>query len=48
MDPCFIDAIDGLMFFRISEIPESTINPVLEEIAEQMRMENEKNAAENQ
>ena len=48
VDPSFNDAIDGLMYIRISEIPESTINPVLEEIAEQMRMENEKNAAENQ
>ncbi|MHA6697324.1 lysophospholipid acyltransferase family protein [Chryseobacterium sp. A321] len=48
VDPSFNDAIDGLMYIRISEIPESTINPVLEEIAEQMRMENEKNASENQ
>jgi len=48
VDPSFNDAIDGLMYIRISEIPESTINPVLEEIAEQMRLESEINTAENQ
>lgn len=36
VDPSFNDAIDGLMYIRISDIPESTINPVLEEIAEKM------------
>ncbi len=41
VDPNFNDAIDGLMYIRISELPESTIKPVLEEMSEQMRKEEE-------
>lgn len=47
VDPSFNDAIDGLMYIRISDLPESTIKPVLEQMSEQMRKE-ENNAAENQ
>lgn len=47
VDPSFNDAIDGLMYIRISELPESTIKPVLEEMSEQIRRE-ENNPAENQ
>ncbi len=43
VDPGFNDAIDGLMYIRISDLPESTINPVLEELSEQMRREEENN-----
>lgn len=32
VDPKFNDAIDGLMYIRISDLPESTIKPVLEEL----------------
>lgn len=32
VDPEFNDAIDGLMYIRISDIPEDTIKPVMEEI----------------
>lgn len=39
VDPKFNDAIDGLMYLRISEIPESTIKPVLEELQEQLEQE---------
>lgn len=39
VDPSFNDAIDGLMYIRISDIPESTIKPVLEELSEQIRKE---------
>lgn len=38
VDPKFNDAIDGLMYIRISELPESTIKPVLEEL--QAELEN--------
>ena len=31
VDPMFNNAIDGLMYIRISEIPESTVKPVMEE-----------------
>lgn len=33
VDPSFSDAIDGLMYIRISDLPESTIKPVLEELS---------------
>jgi hypothetical protein len=41
VDPSFNDAIDGLMYIRISDLPESTIKPVLEEMSEQLRNEQE-------
>lgn len=47
VDPGFNDAIDGLMYIRISELPESTIKPVLEEMSEQIRKE-ENNETDNQ
>lgn len=47
VDPSFNDAIDGLMYIRISELPESTIKPVLEEMSEQIRRE-ENNGVDNQ
>jgi putative hemolysin len=48
VDPNFNDAIDGLMYIRISDLPENTIKPVLEEMSEQIRREQENNLAENQ
>lgn len=48
VDPNFNDAIDGLMYIRISDLPESTIKPVLEEMSEQIRREQENNSTENQ
>mgnify|MGYP003583098907 FL=1 len=47
VDPSFNDAIDGLMYIRISELPESTIKPVLEEMSEQIQKE-ENNHVDNQ
>lgn len=37
VDPNFNDAVDGLMYIRISDLPESTITPVLEEMAKQYK-----------
>ncbi|MDO5614904.1 MAG: lysophospholipid acyltransferase family protein [Cruoricaptor ignavus] len=48
VDPSFNDAIDGLMYIRISDLPESTIKPVLEEMSEQIRKEQENNQSDNQ
>ncbi|MCC2590209.1 lysophospholipid acyltransferase family protein [Chryseobacterium sp. MFBS3-17] len=48
VDPNFNDAIDGLMYIRISDLPESTIKPVLEELSEEIRKEQENNKVENQ
>jgi putative hemolysin len=31
VDPLFNDAIDGLMYIRIEDLPESTVRPVMEE-----------------
>lgn len=39
VDPNFNDAIDGLMYIRISDLPESTIKPVLDELSEQLNKE---------
>jgi hypothetical protein len=47
VDPNFNDAIDGLMYIRMSEIPESTLKPVLDEISEQIRREQENNPSDN-
>lgn len=47
VDPSFNDAIDGLMYIRISELPEGTIKPVLEEMSEQIQKE-ENNHVDNQ
>lgn len=32
VDPLFNDAVDGLMYIRISDLPESTVKPVMEEL----------------
>lgn len=37
VDPNFNDAIDGLMYIRISELPEDTVRPVLEELSVQLK-----------
>ncbi len=45
VDPKFNDAIDGLMYIRISDLPDSTVKPVLEDIqAELERKINEAKA----
>jgi len=36
VDPNFNDAIDGLMYIRVSDIPDSTVQPVLEDIQEEL------------
>ncbi|QCX53547.1 lysophospholipid acyltransferase family protein [Elizabethkingia sp. JS20170427COW] len=48
VDPNFNDAIDGLMYIRISDIPESTIKPVLEEMSEFYKAFNENNQLDTQ
>ena len=34
VDPKFNNAIDGLMYIKISELPEKTVKPVMEELKE--------------
>jgi hypothetical protein len=31
VDPKFNNAIDGLMYIKVADIPESTVKPVMEE-----------------
>jgi len=49
VDPKFNDAIDGLMYIRISDLPESTVKPVLEEFQAELmkKLENENKNGEN-
>jgi putative hemolysin len=41
VDPSFNDAIDGLMYIRISDLPDETTQPVLEEMAKIFESENQ-------
>ncbi|MBC7495515.1 MAG: glycerol acyltransferase, partial [Flavobacterium sp.] len=36
VDPLFNNAIDGLMYIRISDIPDSTMKPVMEEFQKEL------------
>ncbi|MGY5846198.1 GNAT family N-acyltransferase [Salegentibacter sp. HM20] len=36
VDPLFNDAIDGLMYIRIADLPESTVKPVMEEFQKEL------------
>jgi len=43
VDPKFNNAVDGLMYIRISDIPESTVKPVMEEFQKELEKQaNEK------
>jgi len=36
VDPLFNDAVDGLMYIRISDLPESTVKPVMEDLQKEL------------
>lgn len=36
VDPKFNDAVDGLMYIRISNLPKSTVKPVFDELQAEM------------
>jgi hypothetical protein len=36
VDPLFNNAVDGLMYIRIADLPESTVKPVMEEFQSEM------------
>lgn len=40
VDPLFNDAVDGLMYIRIADLPESTVKPVMEEFQKELEMRN--------
>jgi hypothetical protein len=37
VDPLFNNAVDGLMYIRIADIPESTMKPVMEEFQAELK-----------
>ncbi|MDR6300037.1 lysophospholipid acyltransferase family protein [Mesonia maritima] len=45
VDPLFNNSVDGLMYIRIADLPESTVKPVMEEFQEELerKMENNEN-----
>ncbi|MBP9601716.1 MAG: lysophospholipid acyltransferase family protein [Lutibacter sp.] len=45
VDPKFNNSVDGLMYIRVADIPESTVKPVMEEYQAELesRLENETN-----
>ncbi len=47
VDPKFNNAIDGLMYIRVSDIPESTVKPVMEEFQAELerKLNHEKNGS---
>ena len=48
VDPKFNNAVDGLMYIKVSDIPESTVKPVMEEFqAELERKSNGRNFKSN-
>jgi len=48
VDPKFNNAIDGLMYIRISDIPESTVKPVMEEFQAQLESNSDVSNNENE
>ena len=36
VDPLFNDAVDGLMYIKIADLPESTVRPVMEEFQQEL------------
>lgn len=42
VDPMFNNSVDGLMYIRISDLPESTVKPVLEEFQAELEQQNKK------
>jgi len=40
VDPLFNNSVDGLMYIRIEDIPESTVKPVMEEFQVELEQRN--------
>ncbi|MDT0690780.1 lysophospholipid acyltransferase family protein [Salegentibacter sp. F188] len=39
VDPLFNNAVDGLMYIRIADLPESTVKPVMEELQKELEQD---------
>lgn len=46
VDPLFNDVVDGLMYIRISDLPESTVKPVMEEFQAELELKLEQSKKE--
>ena len=40
VDPMFNNSVDGLMYIRIEDLPESTVKPVMEEFQAELEQQN--------
>ncbi len=47
VDPLFNNSVDGLMYIRISDLPESTVKPVMEEFQAELERKVSENSDEN-
>ena len=43
VDPLFNNAVDGLMYIRIADLPESTVKPVMEEFQKELEEKHQNN-----
>ena len=43
VDPLFNNAVDGLMYIRIADLPESTVKPVMEELQKELEEKHQNN-----
>jgi hypothetical protein len=47
VDPKFNNAVDGLMYIRVADIPESTVKPVMEEFQAELESKLEENSEDD-
>lgn len=47
VDPLFNNSVDGLMYIRIADLPESTVRPVMEEFQEELEKKLDKDNSES-
>lgn len=47
VDPLFNNAVDGLMYIKIADLPESTVRPVMEEFQAELERKFMENSGEN-
>lgn len=47
VDPLFNNAVDGLMYIKIADLPESTVKPVMEEFQAELERKHAENNSDN-
>jgi len=48
VDPLFNNAVDGLMYIKIADLPESTVKPVMEEFQAELELKLEQSKREEE